>query len=155
MARASSNCKDPDGFTLIECVIALVILLVASLAVISVMNFSLRSNADGRKRQAAYMLATQRSEEVRNAVFSELTAGTTTETNIMVDGIPYKVVRTIVDNDLVTTSTAPGPETKKITIAVSTVVNPMYADTVTLVTYRSNIRPGPNRLPNPTPTPLP
>ena len=137
------------GFTLVECMIALVLLMVASLAVVSVMNFSLRSNSDARKRYGAYQIATQRSEDVRNMYFDDLAAGTTTENNVLLDGIPYRVVRTIEAYDLI--AIAPGPETKRITITVSTVNNPMVADTVTVITYRAVNRPGPNRLPNSVP----
>lgn len=138
------------GFSLAECVIALVLLMVASLAIVGVMNFSMRSNADARKRYNAFQLAQLRSEETRNTYFKDLTAGTTTENGVVYDGSLYKIVKTIEDNDTLTLATAPGPETKKITITVSTVNNPMVADTVTVVTYRSNNRPGPNKSPNPT-----
>jgi len=149
--RTTSIGDGAAGFSLTECVIALVLLMVGSLAVVAVMNFSMRSNADARKRYAALQLAQQRSEDVRNTLFTNLTAGTTTETGVVFDGTLFKVVRLIEDNDSLTVSTAPGPETKKITISVSTVSNPMIADTVTVVTYRSNNRPGPNKSPNPTP----
>ena len=153
MFRFGPSNNQASGFTLVECVIALVLLMIASLAVASVMNFSIRSNADANKRHGAYQLAMQRSEDVRNTYFKDIVAGTTTDNNVYFDGVPYKIVRTIEDNDLVTASTAPGPETKKITITVSTVNNPIVTDTVTLISYRSANRPGPNRLPNPSPTP--
>jgi Tfp pilus assembly protein PilV len=139
------------GFTLLECVIALVLLMVGSLAVIAVMNFSMKSTTDARRRHAAMMVAEQQSEDVRNTYYKDLTAGTTTTNSVIYDGLQFKVVKTVEDNDLITTATAPGPETKKITITVSTFTNPIVADTVTLITYRSNNRPGPNRSPNPTP----
>jgi Tfp pilus assembly protein PilV len=150
LSRTTSD-HNAAGFSLMECVIALVLLMVGSLAIVAVMNFSMRSNADARKRYAALQLAQQRSEDVRNTVYSSLTAGTTTENGVVFDGTLFKVVRLIEDNDTLTVATAPGPETKKITITVSTVSNPMIADTVSVVTYRSNNRPGPNKSPNPTP----
>jgi len=153
-ALRSNNVDRPTnlaGFSVVECVIALVVLMVGSLAVVAVMNFSMRSNADARKRYAAFQLAEQYTEDVRNTPFTNLTAGTTTDSGIVYDGTLFKVVRLIEDNDTLTVSTAPGPETKKITTTVSTVSNPMVADTVTMVTFRSNNRPGPNKSPNPTP----
>src|SRR5262245_13431989 len=83
----------PAGFSVVECVIALVVLMVGSLAVVAVMNFSMRSNADARKRYAAFQLAQQWTEDVRNTQFSSLTAGTTTETGVVFDGTLFKVVR--------------------------------------------------------------
>lgn len=138
------------GFSLVECIIALLVLMIGSLAVVSVLNFAFRSNADARKRQAAILVGQQRLEDLRNLPFQNLTAGTVVETNVVHDGVIYEVTRTIVDNDLIATSAAPGPETKKITVSVRARNNPVISDTVTLVTYRMVTRPGPNRKPNPT-----
>lgn len=136
------------GFSLVECIIALLVLMIGSLAVVAVLNFAFRSNADAKKRFAAILVAQQRLEDIRNLPFSSLNAGTVTESNVVHDGVVYDVVRTIVDNDLVTDSAAPGPETKKITVSVRARNNPVISDTVTLVTYRMVPRPGPNRKPN-------
>jgi len=139
-----------DGFSLVECVVALVLLMVGSLAIVGVMNFSIRSTADARKRNGAFQLAQDKSESIRNTYFKDLTAGTTTEPSILFDGITYKRVTTIVDNDTLNLASYPGAETRTITITVSTVQNPMVADTVTIVTTRATNKPGPNRTPNPT-----
>jgi type II secretory pathway pseudopilin PulG len=136
------------GFSLVECIIALLILMIGSLAVVSVLNFAFRSNADARKRHAATLVGQQRMEDLRNLPFQSLTAGTVVEPNVVHDGVVYQVTRTIVDNDLITTSAAPGPETKKITVTVRALNNPLVSDTVTLVTFRMVTRPGPNRKPN-------
>jgi prepilin-type N-terminal cleavage/methylation domain-containing protein len=135
------------GFSLIECVIALLILLIASLAVISVFDYSFRTGQSSRKRAAAVTLAEQRIEDVRNTNFIDLPAGTTTETNVMVEGLPYTVTRTITDTDSLTVATAPGPETKTITVTV-TPVGGTVIETVTLTTVRAKNAPGPNRKPN-------
>ena len=136
------------GFSLIECIIALLVLMIGSLAIVAVLNFAFRSNADAKKRYAAILVGQQRLEDLRNLPFQSLTAGTVTESNVLHDGVVYNVVRTIVDNDLVNDSSAPGPETKKITVSVRALNNPVISDTVTLVTYRMVTRPGPNRKPN-------
>jgi hypothetical protein len=96
-------------------------------------------------------LAQQRIEDVRNTPFSGLTAGTITENNVMNIGVRYTVVRTITDSDvIVDTTKAPGPELKQIVIAVTPVGSKLASDTVTLAATRAVVRPGPNRIPNPT-----
>ena len=137
------------GFSLVECVIALLILMITSLAVAAVFNFSFRSSADAKKRFGAMLLAQQRIEDLRNTDFSNLTAGTVNENNVVLEAVTYNIVRTITDNDLIATTAAPGPETKKITVTVTAVNNPIVSDNVTLTTYRMVNRPGPNRSPNP------
>lgn len=135
------------GFSLVECIIALLVLMIGSLAVVSVLNFSFRSSSDAKKRFGALLVAQQKLEDVRNTNFPDLPAGTVTE-NIIRDGVEYVVVRVITDNDLIATAAAPGPETKKIVVTARAINNPLITDSVTLVTFRMVNRPGPNRLPN-------
>jgi len=105
------------GFSLIECVFAMVILMIGALAIVSVLAFSVKSNADSKKRYFATLLAQRRLEDVRNTPFTSLTAGTVTETNVAEDGVQYDITRVITDNDLVLDNTnAPGAETKKIVV---------------------------------------
>jgi prepilin-type N-terminal cleavage/methylation domain-containing protein len=134
-----------SGFSLIECVIALLVLLAASLAVVSVFDYSLRSRESARKRFAALLLAEQRIDDTRNILFNNLTAGTTTEPSVYSDGTQFSVVRTVVDTDVLVVSTAPGPETKLITVVVTPTVSTMPNEAVTLITSRSKNSPGPNR----------
>lgn len=143
--------RSDRGFSLVECVIALLILMVTSLAVAAVFDFSFRSSGDAKKRFGAMLLAQQRLEDLRNTDFPNLTSGTVNESNVVLEGVTYNIVRTITDNDLIATTAAPGPETKKITVTVTAVNNPMVTDNVTLITYRMVNRPGPNRSPNPAP----
>ena len=137
--------RSDTGFSLIECIFALLVLMVVALGIVSVFDFSFRNNTNAKKRFGALLLAQQRLEEIRNTTFLNLTNGAITENNIVSDGVKYKIVRTVTDNDLVVTSTAPGPETKLITITVSPVDSSIVSDAVTLTTYRAVNRPGPNR----------
>lgn len=137
--------KNKKGFGLIECVIALLLVMMAGLAITSVFFFSSRNSANARKRLGSLRLAQQRIEEIRTRSFNNLTAGTTTENNVVFEEQKYTVVLNITDNDLVTTSDAPGPETKLITYTVTPLNNSNIGETVTLTTVRSAIRPGPNR----------
>ena len=130
---------------MIECVVALVVLLVASLAVISVFNYSFRSGESSRKRFAGILLAEQRIEDLRNTNFNDLVAGTVTETNVLYEGAPYNISRTITDTDLLTVATAPGPEIKQIIVTVTPRNTTLSSESVTIITVRAKNMPGPNR----------
>lgn len=147
MRKLKNHGRD-GGFSLLETVIALLLLMIASLGIISVLAFSLRSNTDAKKRYVGLLLAQKRLEDLRNTSFNNLTAGTVTETGVIEDGVTFQIDRTIVDNDLNTATTAPGPETKKITITVTPAKGQLSTDQIILTTYRMVTRPGPNRLPN-------
>ena len=134
-----------------ECVIALLVLMVVALSIGSVLNFSHSNSTNARGRFAALLLAQQRMEDIRNTPFSALTAGTTTENNVVNDGVLYRVVRTITDTDVINDAAkAPGPETKQIVIAVNPAGSTLPRDTLTLTAVRAVNRPGPNKIPNPT-----
>jgi type II secretory pathway pseudopilin PulG len=137
-----------SGFSLVECVIALLILMLSSLAVISVLNYAFQSNESARKRIAALWLAEQYLDEVRHTTFNNLTAGTVTYQNIVSDGVSFKVVRKIEDADILTDDEAFGPEEKTITISVAPRNSSNIGESVVLTTVRANNRPGPNREPN-------
>ncbi len=153
-AKTNRICRLPKivsangGFSLIECVVALIVLLVASLAVISVFNYSFRSGESSRKRFAGILLAEQRIEDLRNTNFNDLTAGTVTEQNVFYEGVSYRVSRTISDTDLLTVATAPGPEIKQIIVTVTPTNATLASETVTINTVRAKNMPGPNREPN-------
>lgn len=146
--RLRQAIRNGSGFSLVECIIALLVLMVGALAVIMVFNYSIKNNNSARRRFGALLMAQQRLEATRNITFNNLANGTTTENDVVSDGFHYKVVRTITSNDLVTVSTAPGPETKLITITVTPFNSTLTTDAVTLSTFRAVNRPGPNREPN-------
>lgn len=137
------------GTSLVECVVALLVLMVVSLAVVSVFNFSVTNSANTQRRLRALMVAQQRIEDVRNTPFTDLTAGTVTENNYVFDGVSHKVVRVISDQDIITTTAAPGPERKTIAVTVTPFGSKNGSEAITLTTIRSVNRPGPNRQPNP------
>lgn len=139
-----------QGFSLIECVIALVVLAVVALSVASVLTFSYKNSENAKKRSSTLLLAQQRIEAVRNTNFANLLAGTVTESNVLFDGQTYTVVTTITATDVINTTQAPGPELKTIVIDVTPKGTSLAIDKVTLTTYRGVNRPGPNRIPNPT-----
>lgn len=137
--------KNQKGFNLIECVIALLLVMVAGLAITSVFFFSSRNSSSARKRLGALRLAQQRIEEIRTKPFNNLTSGTTNENNVVFEEQTYSVTLNITDSDLVTTTDAPGPEIKLVTYTVTPLNNSNIGESITLTTVRSAIRPGPNR----------
>ena len=133
--------RSEKGFSLVECVIAFLILTIGSLSIISVFSYSFKNNSSAKKRFGALLVAQQRLEDMRNTPFKDISAGTITENSVGNDGVTYKVVSTVADNDLVTNATAPGPETKQITVTVSPTSSSLPNEAVSLVTFRAVNRP--------------
>lgn len=111
-ARAKSDTtgtKDDGGFTLLETVMAFMIVMIASLGVVSVFMYSVNYNAGGNNRLQAITIAQQQLEQLRAAKFNApvggvsktdaiLAAGTTSTSVTGTDGRPY-TVRTVIDDD--------------------------------------------------------
>jgi Tfp pilus assembly protein PilV len=101
------------GFTLLETVIAFMVLMIASLGVVSVFMYSVNYNAGGSNRLQAIAIAQQQLEQLRAAKFNApvggvsktdavLAAGTTTSTVTGSDGRSYTLV-TVIDDNVSTT----------------------------------------------------
>lgn len=111
-ARAKSDTtgtKDDGGFTLLETVMAFMIVMIASLGVVSVFMYSVNYNAGGNNRLQAITIAQQQLEQLRAAKFNApvggvsktdaiLAAGTTSTSVTGTDGRPYTVT-TVIDDD--------------------------------------------------------
>ncbi|HKS30307.1 MAG TPA: type II secretion system protein [Pyrinomonadaceae bacterium] len=148
---------DERGFTLLETVIAFMILMIASLGVVSVFMYSVNYNAGGSNRLQAVAIAQQQLEILRAAKFNApvsgvsktdavLAAGTTTTTVTGTDNRPYTVT-TVIDDDP-STSTVDTNTTstiKGITITVTpTRGGPTWAanstlSAVTIITQRTRM----------------
>jgi Tfp pilus assembly protein PilV len=85
-----------DGVTLLETAIALVIMMVLTLATGSLFVYAINYNSGADDRAAALAIAQQRMERLRKSSFSDavLTTASTTETAINA-GRRYSVVTTI------------------------------------------------------------
>jgi Tfp pilus assembly protein PilV len=133
------------GFTLVETTIALVIMMIVMLASASLFAFSIFNNTSGSDRAQTLAVVQQTLETLRNAEFSSagtassLTAGTTTQNNVMRGGLngsgarPYTIVSTVVDTT---------PTIKTITVSVMpTGAGPAWATgpaaRVTITTQRA------------------
>src|SRR4030095_1392655 len=91
--------KNEQGFTLVEVMIAFVVMMVASLAVGAVFFYSVQNNVGGSERALAMGVAQQQFEQLRSGSFndSSLVAGTTTFPTVSTGQNLFSVVRTVAD----------------------------------------------------------
>lgn len=67
-----SDAEHESGFTLIETVIALVIMMVAALSIISLFVYAIKYNSGANKRAVATAVAQQRAERLRSTAFTDI-----------------------------------------------------------------------------------
>jgi prepilin-type N-terminal cleavage/methylation domain-containing protein len=79
--------KNMNGFTLVEFLIATVILSVGLLALINLQLTAIRSNHDSKEMTRATFLAEQQMEVLKNTPYGDLTIGTTQDPNNPVNGL--------------------------------------------------------------------
>jgi len=135
--------KNERGFSLIEVMIAFVVMMVASLAVGAVFFYSVQNNVGGSERALAMGVAQQQLEQLRSVSFndSSLVAGTTTN-NIQTGQNQFYVVRTVADEKNAN-------NTEKLLKRITITVTPQSAGgnwirtPVVLVSYRSSLAQGP------------
>lgn len=147
------------GFSILECCIALLILLIASLGVVTAFAFSIHNNSSAGDRAVASALAQQRMEQLRNLPFNDAALNATANPVVQVvsstgaayvagSGRPYRVTTTITDIDTDTNPAANGqPATgKTIRIDVTPGGNSeTWANgTVTIISARSSFNTGSN-----------
>jgi Tfp pilus assembly protein PilV len=129
--KGETGKKAERGFTLLETVIAFLIVMIAALGVVSVFAYSVNYNAGGNNRLQAVAIAQQQLEQLRAAKFNApvggvsrtdavLAAGTTTTSVTGSDGRSYTVV-VVIDDDVATTGLQTDTATtlKGITITVT------------------------------------
>lgn len=87
------------GFTLVEVMIALVVVLVVFLALMQTALVGIDSNMINVLRDEAVSIAEQRMNEARNTAFDSLGAGSETVTRNLrnIANFPYTVTRTVAD----------------------------------------------------------
>ncbi|HJX04050.1 MAG TPA: type IV pilus modification protein PilV [Dehalococcoidia bacterium] len=107
--------KKNAGFTLIEVMIALVILAVGLLALATMQIVSVRSNAFSTEMTYATMLAQSRLEQIRNTSYDNVTPGTVNENvsaSASTKGMAYIVQRIVADN-------TPAADMKTVTLTIN------------------------------------
>ena len=141
------------GITIIETVIAMVLMAIVGLGVASAFFYAAKNNATASDREMAMAVAQQRIEQLRNVAFTDAaltaTSASGVTTSVTRAGRPYSIITQIADSNVVN-----GAATMKtITIRVIPVtsqdswtrtVTSLYGS-VTLVTQRSSEVLGPNR----------
>lgn len=79
--------KDKQGFTLVEFLIATVILSVGLLALINLQWTAIRGNSDSKEMTRAIFLTEKKMEELKNAPYGALVIGTTQDINNPMNGL--------------------------------------------------------------------
>jgi type II secretory pathway pseudopilin PulG len=146
-----SGREKQQGFTLIETVIAMVVMMIVGLGAASLFVYAIGHNSDASNRALSMSVAQQQMEQLRKTAFVNLAArvtemGGADKTVTSDDGRQYRVVTTIAD-------TVTGDARRKtITVRVAplgtnttglTSVQHVYGG-VTLVTERATPALGPN-----------
>jgi len=135
--------KNERGFTLIETVIALVVMMVVGLASASLFVYAIQNNLGGGERALAMAVAQQHLEQFRSVAFDDTTlaVGTTTLPTVVSGERKYTVVRTV-SNETNTDGTS--KFLKRITIRVTPQTGgPSWVRTpVVLVSHRSRVAMG-------------
>ena len=139
----SETRRSERGFSLIEVMIAFVVMMVASLAVGSVFFYSVQNNVGGSERALAMGVAQQQLEQLRSVPFgdSSLAAGTTTFPTVSSGQRTFRVVRTVVDEKNANNSLK---LLKRITITVTpqSAGGNWIRTPVVLVSFRSSLAQG-------------
>ncbi|MEP6743808.1 MAG: prepilin-type N-terminal cleavage/methylation domain-containing protein [bacterium] len=92
-----------QGFTMLEAVIALLLMLIVALGSASLFSFSIYNNSGGSDRAVSLAIAQQAMEALRGATFNSTTtdarlnAGTVTQNGVLRDGRSFTVTRTVAD----------------------------------------------------------
>lgn len=135
--------QNEQGFSLVEVMIAFVVMMVASLAVGAVFFYSVQNNVGGSERALAMGVAQQQFEQLRSVPFndSSLAEGTTTFPTVQTGERLFRVVRTVVDEKNANNSSK---LLKRITITVTpqSAGGGWIRTPVVLVSYRSSLAQG-------------
>ncbi len=116
--KKNINSKKQAGFTLIEVMIAFVILAVGLLALLTMQIVSIRANAFSSEMTYASMLAQRKFEELRNTAYDSIPAAGPTPVldevigDATTKGISYTVLRRVDDN-------TPATDMKTITLTIN------------------------------------
>jgi len=98
--RGLGGITDKKGLTLVEVMIALVIVLLVFLALMQTALVGIDSNTRNGLRDEAVSIAEMKMNEARNILFDTLLAGTTTETvnrSFRSTNVPFTITRTVSD----------------------------------------------------------
>ncbi len=126
-APCSTCRRGAAGFTLLETMIALVVMMIAALGAASVFSYSINYNSGGSDRLVALAIAQEQLERIRSGQFNSTTTdtilngGTLVQDGLVRNGKRY-VLTTTIDDDpttLATTEIIATTSLKRITVAVA------------------------------------
>lgn len=136
--RTEMTRTNEAGFTLVETVVAMVVMMVAALAAASLFLYAVRNNTGGSERAMAMAVAQQQVEQLRSVAYDDATLapGTAAPQLMTIAGRRYNVVRSVV---VETNSDGSSKNLKRITITVMPMneVNAWVRMPVSLTTHRS------------------
>ena len=156
--RFACQSADATGFTLLETVIAMLLMTIVGLGIASVFFYAASNTANAADREMAMAVAQQRIEQLRNVAFTDATltatptAGVTT--TVTRAGRLHLIVTTIADSNVINgNATLKTITVKVIPLADTTleaknlITNPLstWTRSVILVSERSSLTLGPNR----------
>ena len=97
--ESRANKRQEKGFTLMETVTALLVMMIGGLGICAVFAFAIKNNTGSRDRAAAIAVAQQQMERYRTITFVDpaLTAGPATTATVESAGRTYRVRTTITD----------------------------------------------------------
>lgn len=124
-AEGGHSAAEQSGFTLLEAVIALLLMLVVALGSASLFSFSVYNNSGGADRATSLAIAQQTLERLRSAQFNSTTTdaslngGTTVQASTAPDGRLFRLT-VVVDDNPATQAMDVNPATnlKGITVTV-------------------------------------
>lgn len=137
------------GFSLIEAVIALLLMMIVALGSASLFSFSIYNNSGGSDRATSLAIAQEAVEVLRSAQFNatttdpSLNGGTTVQAGVIRDGRSFRVTRIIDDvpstaaPDIDPTTTLKGITVTVVPLSIGNGWASGLGGTVTLMTQRS------------------
>lgn len=147
------------GFTLIETVIAMIVMMTVGLGASALFLYSISNNSAAAARAQSLAIAQQQMERLRsvdwddalltataNPVTSTVTSGGGAGTGVVDSQYSFTLSKTIADQNNVTVNGVTRPTTKLITISVTPFRNNQAwaAGGVTITSVRSTLQRGPN-----------
>ena len=154
----SARRRGERGFTLIETVIAMIVMMTVGLGAASLFLYSITNNSAAGARAQSLAIAQQQLEQLRsvdwddsllaattNPVTTSFTSGGGAGTGVVDSKYTFSITRSITEQNNVTVNGTTRPTTKLITITVTPTIRnaPWAAGAVTVTSTRSTLMRGP------------
>src|SRR6266699_3498603 len=97
-SKAAAGNSAQQGFTLLEIMIALVLMMIVTLGAAALFEYAINYNSGANDRTLAHAIAQQRMEYLRRAAFVDVVTPTQPEPVIISGGRKYNIVTTVCDD---------------------------------------------------------